>query len=161
MKSRIGILTLGHAIIWVLANVAWFRAGSELLTGTQLNQLLNLLPAISLIMVFISAYKKLSRTLWVTSGALAIVVALIALLSDFSLSSAAIRVFEAVSGIQNATATQAGLETEVLVWPYVTAAIAIAVAGFSLYASWGKLPAAQLKKQQEVDDNRSIWDQQQ
>lgn len=160
MRSSLGILALSHAAVWVLVNVGWVTVGSESLTGAQLNTTLNLLPAISLIMVFISAYKKLQRTLWISAGVITAIVALVALTSDFSSSPAVVLIFESLTGIQGATAADAGLTVSAGFVVYLTAAVSLLTLVISVAAAFAGGKRAAISAKENTQDNRSLWDEQ-
>lgn len=160
MKSSLGLLALTHALLWIFVNTAWLDVGAEQLTGSQLSNTLNLLPAIALIMVFISAYKKLRRSLWISSGITSGMVGVIALTTDFSKSPVVVEILENLTGIQNASAADAGLILTAgpMVWvSVITSAVALAL---SLLLA---IQPPQQKAKAEatlVEDNRSLWDEQ-
>ena len=68
MRSYKALSILAIAISWILANTAWLAIGEEDLVGTELIQLLDLLPAISLLLIFIASYRKLEKTLQLLAG---------------------------------------------------------------------------------------------
>lgn len=160
MKSSLGLLALSHALLWVFVNTAWLRVGSQDLTGSQLSNTLNLLPAISLIMVFISAYKKFQRSLWIGSGITSGFVAVIALSTDFAKSPAVVEILEALTGIQNATPADAGLTLTMgpMVWVSAATSIVALVLGVLLAV---RPPTPSTRTSQiKTEDNRTLWDEQ-
>ena len=160
MKSSLGLLALSHALLWVFVNTAWLRVGSQDLTGSQLSNTLNLLPAISLIMVFISAYKKFQRSLWIGSGITSGFVAVIALSTDFAKSPAVVEILEALTGIQNATPADAGLTLTMgpMVWVSAATGILALVLGVLLAV---RPPTPSTRTSQiKTEDNRTLWDEQ-
>lgn len=161
MKSSLGLLALSHALLWIFVNTAWLSVGETQLTGSQLSNTLNVLPAIALIMVFISAYKKLQRSLWIGSGLTSASVAVIALVTDFSKSPAVVEILESLTGIQNATASDAGLI--LTAGPMVWVSVITAVVAFVLSILLAIRPPQPKSKVEtaEVEDNRSLWDGQQ
>lgn len=160
MKSRVGLLAFAHALLWVMVNVGWLRVGTEELTGSQLNNTLNLLPAIALIMVFISAYKKLQRSLWLGSGITSGLVALVVLTSDFAKSPAVVKILEGLTGIQNATPADTGLTLTPGVMVWVSVFVSVAALLLSIYSILRPVGQVEVKKTAKVDDNRSLWDEQ-
>lgn len=160
MKSSLGLLALSHALLWIFVNTAWLDVGAEQLTGSQLSNTMNLLPAIALIMIFISAYKKLRRTLWISSGITSGMVGVIALTTDFSKSPVVVEILENLTGIQNASAADAGLILTAgpMVWvSVITSAVAL-----TLSLLLAIQPPQQKAKAEAaaVEDNRSLWDEQ-
>lgn len=160
MKSRVGLLAFAHALLWVMVNVGWLRVGTEELTGSQLNNTLNLLPAIALIMVFISAYKKLQRSLWLGSGITSGLVALVVVTSDFAKSPAVVKILEGLTGIQNATPADAGLTLTPGVMVWVSVFVSVAALLLSIYSILRPVGQVEVKKTAKVEDNRSLWDEQ-
>ena len=160
MKSSLGLLALSHALLWILVNTAWLDVGSEQLTGSQLSNTLNLLPAIALIMVFISAYKKLQRTLWIGSGLTSALVGVIALTTNFAQSPAVVEILENLSGVQNATPADAGLILTAGPMIWVSAITSVIALGLSLLLAIR--PPQQRSKEvaAAIEDNRSLWDSQ-
>ncbi len=160
MKSSLGLLALSHALLWIFVNTAWLDVGSEQLTGSQLSNTMNLLPAIALIMVFISAYKKLQRTLWIGSGITSGLVGVIALTTNFAQSPAVVEILENLSGIQNATPADAGLTLTAGPMVWVSAITSIVALGLSLLLAI-KPPQPKSKEvAAAIEDNRSLWDEQ-
>lgn len=160
VKSSLGLLALSHALLWVFVNTAWLDVGAEQLTGSQLSNTMNLLPAIALIMVFISAYKKLQRTLWVGSGIASGLVGIIALTTNFAKSPAVVEILENLSGIQNATPGDAGLILTAGPMVWVSALTSGLALSLSLLLAI-KPPKPKSKEvAAAIEDNRSLWDEQ-
>lgn len=161
MKSSIGLLALSHSLLWVFVNTAWLSVGQQDLTGSQLSNTMNLLPAIALIMVFISAYKKLQRSLWVGSGIASGLVGVIALTTDFSKAPAVVEILESLTGIQNAIPADAGIVLTPGPMLWVSAITSLVALGVSVWLAI-KPPLAKSKDvAAAIEDNRSLWDEQQ
>jgi len=160
MRSSLGALALINALLWVLVNVGWLSVGSEQLTGSQLNNLLNLLPAIALLMIFISAYKRFQRTLWIGSGVTSALVAVIVITSDFAKSPAVIEILEGLTGIQNATPADAGLILTAGPMVWVSSLISLLTLVLALFLAARPPQQQVVEKEQKIEDNRSLWDEQ-
>ncbi len=160
MKSNLGLLAFSHALLWVLVNTAWLRVGSQDLTGSQLSNTLNLLPAIALLMVFISAYKKFQRSLWVASGVTSGLVGVIAITSDFAKSPAVVEILESLTGIQNATPGDAGLILTPGPMVWISSTVSLLAFFVSLYVTLRPAQQSARQKEAETADNRSLWDEQ-
>jgi chromate transport protein ChrA len=160
MRSSLGALALINALLWVLVNVGWLSVGSEQLTGSQLNNLLNLLPAIALLMIFISAYKRFQRTLWIGSGVTSALVAVIVITSDFAKSPAVIEILEGLTGIQNATPADAGLILTAGPMVWVSFLISLLTLVLALFLAARPPQQQVVEKEQKIEDNRSLWDEQ-
>ncbi len=160
MKSSLGLLAFSHALLWIFVNTAWLSVGSEQLTGSQLSNTMNLLPAIALVMVFISAYKKLQRTLWIGSGIASGFVGLIAVTTNFAQSPAVVEILESLTGVQNATPADAGLI--LTAGPMVWVSVATSFVAFALSILLAIKPPTPKSKEvaAAIEDNRSLWDEQ-
>ncbi len=124
------------AISWILANTAWLSIGEQQLTGTEISQLLNLLPAISML-----------------------IFAVLALTSDFEGSAAAIAIYESISGIQGAGPGDVDVVTSRSITNLIAAASGIAAAAFLAISAF-KPAQRSVKKRQVTEDNRALWDEQ-
>lgn len=160
MRSSLGALALVNALLWVLVNVGWLSVGSEQLTGSQLNNIFNLLPAIALLMIFISAYKRFQRSLWVGSGVVSGLVAVVVVTSDFAKSPAVIEILEGLTGIQNATPADAGLILTAGPMVWVSALVSVLAFALSLFMAARPPQQQAVQKEQKIEDNRSLWDEQ-
>jgi len=160
VKSSLGLLALSQALLWIFVNTAWLDVGSEQLTGSQLSNTMNLLPAIALIMVFISAYKKLQRTLWIGSGITSGLVGVMALSTDFAQSPAVVEILENLSGVQNATPADAGiiLTAGPMIWVSVVSSFVAFALGILLAIKPPKPKSKEIAA--AIEDNRSLWDEQ-
>lgn len=155
--KSIGILLLG--VTWILANTAWLNIGSEPLTGTELSQLFNLLPAISLLLVFIASYRKFERALLLIAALVMLGFAVLAATLRFDQTAAATAIYESLSGIQGATALDVDVSTGVTLLPWVAALTAVLASVALVVASLRQSEKVRTKRQ-EVDDNRALWDEQ-
>lgn len=144
-----------------MVNIAWLNVGDEQLTGSQLNNALNLLPAISLIMLLISAYKRFQRSLWLASGVSSGLVSLVVFVSDFSASPAVVAVLQTMTGIQNATPADAGITLNLGIAAWLSAGLSIVALLASLFFAISNKQAAASKRAEQSTDNRSLWDEQQ
>lgn len=147
------------AISWVLANTAWLTIGDEALVGTELVQLLNLLPAIALLLIFISSYRKLERALLLITALSMSVFVYLAVATELSSTSAATKIYESLSGIQGAGPSDVDIESVVSYMPWLAAALALISVALSALSAL-KPAARSLAKRQEVEDNRALWDEQ-
>lgn len=155
--KSIGILLLG--VTWILANTAWLNIGSEPLTGTELSQLFNLLPAISLLLVFIASYRKFERALLLIAALVMLGFAVLATTLRFDQTAAATAIYESLSGIQGASPLDVDVSTGVTLLPWVAALTAVLASVALVVASLRQSEKVRTKRQ-EVDDNRALWDEQ-
>lgn len=157
MRSYKALAILAIAISWILANTAWLTIGDEDLVGTDLSQLLNLLPAISLLLIFIASYRKLEKTLQLLAGLAMTGFVYLALTTDLTGTAAATKIYESLSGIQGAGPTDIDLPSRASFMPWVSAAFAVASVTFALLSALRPTTRTQTKRQ-EVEDNRALWD---
>lgn len=157
MRSYKALAILAIAISWILANTAWLTIGEEDLVGTELIQLLNLLPAISLLLIFIASYRKLEKTLQLLAGLAMTGFVYLALTTDLTSTAAATKIYESLSGIQGAGPTDIDLPSSSSFMPWVSAAFAVASVALALLSALRPTTRTQTKRQ-EVEDNRALWD---
>lgn len=161
MRSRASIAAFATALWWVLVNLPWLTVGEASFTGSQLLPVLNLLPVIALTALFISMYGKLRRTLLLVSTAVLAFGLYATLVSDLSLSAAAIAELQRLSGILNPQSHDAGVEISEVWGKYA----AIGVNVLSIVATaWGFSGTASRSRQEhdepKQNDNRTLWDEQ-
>lgn len=159
MRSFKSLAILTIAISWTLANTAWLTIGEEELVGTELIQLLNLLPAIALLLIFIASYRKLEKTLLLLAAAAMTSFALLAVFTDLTSTAAAIKVYEALSGIQGAGASDVEVASVTSLMPWVSVGVAIIAIAFLVLSAFKPGSRSEIKRQ-EVEDNRALWDEQ-
>lgn len=146
-------------------NLPWMQVGTEEFTGGQLIPALNLLPAICITAVFISMYGKLTRTLLIMVAVILGLSLFISMSSNLEQSAVVVSELERLSGILNPESHLAGVE----VFSGWAKYAAIAVNGLSLILTlWNILgrsaasqpPGAVSTPAAEINDNRSLWDEQ-
>ncbi len=147
------------AISWILANTAWLSIGEQQLTGTEISQLLNLLPAISVLLVFIASYQRFAAAIGTLAAISMLIFAVLALTSDFEGSAAAIAIYESISGIQGAGPGDVDVATNQSITNLIAAASGIAAAAFLAISAF-KPAQRSVKKRQVTEDNRALWDEQ-
>lgn len=157
MRSYRALAILAIAISWILANTAWLTIGEEDLVGTELIQLLNLIPAISLLLIFIASYRKLEKTLQVLAAIAMTGFVYLSLATDLTSTTAATKIYESLSGIQGAGSTDIDLPSSRSFMPWFSAAFAVASVALTLLSALRPTARAQTKRQ-EVEDNRALWD---
>jgi hypothetical protein len=150
---------LAVAISWVLANTAWLSIGDEDLVGTELIQLLNLIPGISLLLIFIAGYRKLEKSLLVLSAVAMTGFVYLALTTELTSTTAATKIYESLSGIQGAGPADIDLPSNPSLMPWFSAAATLVAVVLTLLSALKPTEKAQIKRQ-EVEDNRALWDEQ-
>lgn len=147
------------AASWILANTAWLSIGEQQLTGTEISQLLNLLPGISLLLIFISSYQRFAAVLSSLAAISMLIFALLALTSNFESSAAAIAIFESISGIQGAGSGDVDVATNRSMTNLVAATTGLGAAVLLTINALRPAPRS-VAKRQVVEDNRALWDEQ-
>lgn len=161
MKNRNALLALAIAAWWICVNLPWLSVGEEQFTGSQVLPILNLLPAIALMALFISIYRKFRRTLLVAIVAVIGWALYLSVTSELSQSAVVIAELERISGILNPESHQAGVAIVELSGKFLAIAlnlIAIATTFFT-FRDQPKV-AVEDKSEERVEDNRSLWDEQ-
>ncbi|MEY4990319.1 MAG: hypothetical protein RIS08_545 [Actinomycetota bacterium] len=159
MRSYRALAILAVAISWVLANTAWLSIGDEDLVGTELIQLLNLIPGISLLLIFIAGYRKLEKSLLVLSAVAMTGFVYLALTTELTSTTAATKIYESLSGIQGAGPADIDLPSNPSLMPWFSAAATLVAVVLTLLSALKPTEKAQIKRQ-EVEDNRALWDEQ-
>ena len=147
------------AASWILANTAWLSSGEQQLTGTEISQLLNLLPGISLLLIFISSYQRFAAVLSSLAAISMLIFALLALTSNFESSAAAIAIFESISGIQGAGSGDVDVATNRSMTNLLAATTGLGAAVLLTINALRPAPR-NVAKRQVVEDNRALWDEQ-
>lgn len=159
MTSYKSIAILSIAVSWVLANTAWLSIGQEQLAGTELIQLLNLLPAIALLLIFISSYRKFQRSLLLSAALAMAGFSYLAIFSDLTKTAAAIKIYESLSGIQGAGPSDVEVLSISTLMPWFAAAFSLASLALTVLTALKPGVKAETKRL-ELEDNRALWDEQ-
>lgn len=164
MRKQLLLLTLASLAWWITINLTWVNVGDKVFTGGNLSPALNLMPGITLLMIFISAYGRLRRSLLIGIALIAGYAGYLSFFTDWIRSSAVTAEFERLTGIAGGDHSSINVATQISLAPTVAAVLAILVAGFSIY-SIIKKPAAAKKRSSnsrvdEEPDNRALWDEQ-
>lgn len=157
MRRAIFVSALLQAIWWSLLLTSWVTAGNESISGTEINRTLTLLPGISLLLGLIALYGKLSRSLLVLAGAIALAGSFWSLGSDLSASPRVIDALERATGVVGGAG-----EVSVGLGPIAFGMAGILVSASLFFAatrSFVKKDSVD-SKPTEADDPRFIWDQQ-
>ena len=164
MRKPLFFLTLASLAWWITINLTWVSVGDKDFTGGNLSPVLNLMPGIALLMVFISAYGRLRRSLLIGIALIAGYAGYLSLFTDWIGSSAVTAEFERLTGIAGGDHSALNVATGVSAAPTVAAALAGLVAGLAIYSTARKpAPGKTPSTEEEVDDgpdNRALWDEQ-
>jgi hypothetical protein len=156
MRAKTGILLALIALTWLSINLVWLEVAGEQLTGSALSATVNLLPAISLLLIFIASYQRFRKVLTIGSGLALLPVSWFAMTAKLLDQPAALKVIEATTGIIGVGQQVSSAQT---IWPWVAAALAIGSFGWSIVTALDNSPRA-AKREEIVSDNRSLWDEQ-
>lgn len=164
MRKHLLILTLASLAWWITISLTWVSVGDTDFTGGNLSPVLNLMPGIALLMIFISAYGKLRRSLLIGIALIAGYAGYLSLFTDWIESDVVTAEFERLTGIAGGDHSALNVATEISAAPTVAAALACLVAGLATYSVVKKpAPAKKRASKAEVDDgpdNRALWDEQ-
>lgn len=164
MRKKLSILALSIAIWWISINFNWVQVGEKSFTGAALSPALNLLPAIALLMLFISIYGRLVRLLLLLISGFSAYGAAASLTTTWLAAPAISAEFERLTGIAGGDHTQLGISAELTLWPQFSGALALITAAVALWILLtGRRASTQSKNSEtpeEVLDNRALWDQQ-
>lgn len=162
MKRNLGLAALAGGIAWLIVNLDWAVVGQESFTGGQLFPVLNLLPAIALMGIFIARYRKFAGPLLMLSAIAWSWAAWHGLTSSSKSAAVVGAELERISGIQNAEDHMAGVLIADL-WPrYVFVTLALVAILFCLLAIFQRRNsnAIEVGVSETSEDNRSLWDEQ-
>lgn len=160
--KRLGGLALIGAW-WVSINLAWVQVGNEELTGGELSPVLNLLPAIAAVSVFISMYQKPGVILGLVASSLSFIGAWLSVSTQWQNSAEVVEILEQISGIMNADQHASGVRVLVSIVPAISAGIAFASGIFLARASFGKRSSSsktEIDEAASTNDPRTLWDEQ-
>ena len=99
---------------WSLLLLPWVVVGELTLTGAELSDVLAILPAIAILILLISLYGRLSRTLRIMAAVVLGVSAYLALSTDFEYTAASISLQESITGIAGEDSLGKTLETSLI-----------------------------------------------
>lgn len=164
MRKPLFLITLASLAWWIAVNLTWVTVGDKDFTGGNLSPVLNLMPGIALLMIFISAYGKLRKSLLIGIALISGYAGYLTLFTDWIASSAVTAEFERLTGIAGGDHSALNVATGISAAPTVAAALAFMVTGLTIYATARK-PAQAKKRSSEVEvddepDNRALWDEQ-
>lgn len=156
MTSRTFLLILLIGAWWSLLLVDWVIIEDQGIIGADLNQTMALLPAVGLLALMISLYRRLPRLLSLLSAVAIASASTIALLGDVANSPAVVALKEKSSGIAGGGELVVELTGFAMVFGATGLCIAIAV----LIAGLGQSKTSPRPDQQLERDTRDLWDDQ-
>ncbi|MCF8528430.1 MAG: hypothetical protein K9G13_00745 [Aquiluna sp.] len=164
MRKQLFLITSASLAWWITINLTWVTVGDKDFTGGNLSPVLNLMPGIALLMIFISAYGRLRRSLLIGISLIAGYAGYLSFFTYWIGSSVVKAEFERLTGIAGGDHSALNVATGISAAPTASAALACLVAGLAIYSSARK-PAQTKRRSSEVEvdyepDNRALWDEQ-
>ena len=156
MTRAVLVLLLLIGAWWSLLLLEWVAVDKSGIIGAELNQTMALLPAVAVLAVLMSLYRKMPRLL-VALGSMAIAAtSAIALLGDLATSPAVIEAREQVSGIAGGGAVALELSPVIYVFAFAGFTLAIAAALLIFLKPGGR----SVESVNQDLDAKDLWDEQ-
>ena len=156
MTRAVLLLLLLIGAWWSLLLLEWVTVDKSGIIGAELNQTMALLPAVAVLAVLMSLYRKMPRLL-VALGSMAIAAtSAIALLGDLATSPAVIEAREQVSGIAGGGAVALELSPVIYVFAFAGFTLAIAAALLIFLKPGGR----SVESVNQDLDAKDLWDEQ-
>ncbi len=99
---------------WMLLLLPWLQVSDNSLSGAELSELLTLLPAVAILILLISLYGRLVRSLRVFAALVLVFCALLSFTTDFAKAAASIELQESLTGISGENSLAQALLTPVV-----------------------------------------------
>lgn len=130
-------------------------------TGGQVVPVLNLLPAIAFLALFIALYGKFRRALITAVALILILGAYLSMAANLEQSAVIVEELERLSGVMNAESHEAGVRISES-WVRVAASTLALVGALTALYSLRRKDAGAAKSEVSVhaSDNRALWDEQ-
>ena len=112
-KWVLGVVLL-VAISWISLLFPWVQVQDRTLTGAELSDVLTLLPALVILILLISLYGRLVRSLRVFAAFILALSSLLSFTTDFSQSAASIALQESITGLAGESSLAVSLPTPLL-----------------------------------------------
>ena len=142
------------ALSWILLLLPWVQIQDQTLTGAELTDLITLLPALAILVLLISLYGRLSRSLRVFAAFILGLSSLMSFTTDFSKSAASIALQESITGLAGESSLAVSLPT-----PLLFGAVQLAISLMCLMLLRDK-PSEKTKKDLNESDSRGLWESQ-
>lgn len=114
MNRWVLLVVLFIAASWSLLLLPWVSIGEGTLTGTEISDLLTLLPALAILMLLISLYGRLARTLRLMSAGILGFSAYLSFSSNFAEAAASIAYQESITGVAGENSLGSALATAIV-----------------------------------------------
>ena len=152
-KWVLGVV-LAVALSWILVLFPWVQIQDQTLTGAELSDVITLLPALAILILLISLYGRLSRSLRVFAAFILGLSSLMSFTTDFSKSAASIALQESITGLAGESSLAVSLPT-----PLLFGSVQLAISFMCLVLLRGA-PSKKVKKDLDESDSRSLWESQ-
>ncbi len=152
-KWVLGVVLL-VAISWISLLFPWVQVQDRTLTGAELSDVLTLLPALVILILLISLYGRLVRSLRVFAAFILGLSSLLSFTTDFSQSAASIALQESITGLAGESSLAVSLPTPLL---FGALQLALSLMCLVLLRS---IPSEKITKEIDESDPRSIWESQ-
>jgi len=142
------------ALGWILLLLPWVQIQDQTLTGAELSDVITLLPALAILILLISLYGRLSKSLRVFAAFVLVLSSLLSFTTDFSKSAASIALQESITGLAGESSLAVSLPT-----PLLFGAVQLTISLMCLMLLRG-MPNKKVKKDLDESDPRSLWESQ-
>ena len=142
------------AFSWTLLLLPWVQIQDQTLTGAELSDVITLLPALAILILLISLYGRLSKSLRVFAAFVLGLSSLLSFTTDFSKSAASIALQESITGLAGESSLAVSLPT-----PLLFGAVQLTISLMCLMLLRG-MPSEKVKKDLDESDPRSLWESQ-
>ena len=142
------------ALGWTLLLLPWVQIQDQTLTGAELSDVITLLPALAILILLISLYGRLSKSLRVFAAFVLGLSSLLSFTTDFSKSAASIALQESITGLTGESSLAVTLPT-----PLLFGAVQLTISLMCLMLLRG-MPSEKVKKDLDESDPRSLWESQ-
>ncbi len=142
------------ALGWILLLLPWVQIQDQTLTGAELSDVITLLPALAILILLISLYGRLSKSLRVFAAFVLGLSGLLSFTTDFSKSAASIALQESITGLAGESSLAVSLPT-----PLLFGAVQLTISLMCLMLLRG-MPSEKVKKDLDESDPRSLWESQ-
>lgn len=139
---------------WTLLLLPWVQIQDQTLTGAELSDVITLLPALAILILLISLYGRLSKSLRVFAAFVLGLSSLLSFTTDFSKSAASIALQESITGLAGESSLAVTLPT-----PLLFGAVQLAICLMCLMLLRG-IPSEKVKNDLDESDSRSLWESQ-
>ncbi|MFM1994183.1 MAG: hypothetical protein RL537_872 [Actinomycetota bacterium] len=139
---------------WMLLLLPWLQVSDNSLSGAELSELLTLLPTVAILILLISLYGRLVRSLRVFAALVLGFSSVLSFTTDFSKAAASIQLQESLTGISGESSLAQVLLTPVV---FGSSQIIGCLMCLALLKTYGD---RKTKDSHPETDSRTIWESQ-